>query len=129
MQAAVAEIESRRYRSRCTVLQSIAVCRDEFDPSLNSGVVLSNLGGAFERHVVRKNADGGTPQITTEARDAPGDAASLEIERCPVTLRLEGSAADENDRADCAVLLFLLEGGSKTIDASVAADHRGDCTP
>ena len=80
--------------------QSIAVCREEFEPFLDSGLVLSNLGKALERLVVRNNAEGGTPQITTEAVDAPGDAAGLEIKRCPVALRLERSAADEKNTAD-----------------------------
>ena len=70
----------------------------------------------------RENAEGGTPQIPAEALDAPDDAASLEIERCPVALRLECSAADENRRADRAIVLLLLKGGSKTIDASVAVE-------
>ena len=59
-----------------------------------------NLGEAFERLVVRENAEGGTPQISAQAFNAPDDAASLEIERRPVTLRLEGSTADENNRTD-----------------------------
>ena len=39
-----------------------------------------------------KNVEGGTPQISAEALDAPDDAASLEIERCPVALRLEAAS-------------------------------------
>ena len=62
--------------------------------------MLSNLGEAFEGLVVREDAEGGTPQISAEAFDAPDDSASHEIERCPVALRLEGSAADENYRKD-----------------------------
>ena len=67
---------------------------------MDSGVVLINVGKALERIVVRQNAEGGTPQISAEALDAPDYAASLEIERCPVALRLEVSAADENSMAD-----------------------------
>ena len=67
---------------------------------MDSGVVLNNLGEALEGLVVRENAEGSTSQIFAEAFDAPDDAASLEIERCLVALRLEGSAADENCRAD-----------------------------
>ena len=59
-----------------------------------------NLGEALERLVARKNAEGGAPQVTTEALDAPDNTANLEIERCPVILRLEGSAADGNNRAE-----------------------------
>ena len=67
---------------------------------MDSEVVLSNLGEALEGLVVRNDAEGGTPQISTEAIDASDDAASLYIERCPVALRLEGRAAKENNRAD-----------------------------
>ena len=76
------------------------VCREEFEPFLDLGVVLSNLGEALEGLVVREDAEGGTPQISAEALDASDYAASLETERCPVALRLEVSAADENNRAD-----------------------------
>ena len=48
------------------------------------------------------------------------DGASLEIERCPVTLRLEGSAAGGNSRTDRA-----LEGAYKANDASVAGEEEG----
>ena len=82
------------------VLQRLVVCREEFKPSLDSGVVLSNLGETLEGLVVREDAEGGTPQTSAEALDALNDAASLEIERCPGAIRLEGSAADENYRAD-----------------------------
>ena len=60
---------------------------------MDSGVVFNNVGEALERVVVRKNAEGGTPQISAEALDASDYAASLETERCPVALRLEVSAA------------------------------------
>lgn len=65
--------------------------------------------------------------MSTEAFDAPYDAASLEFARRPVALRLEGSAADENNRVYCTVFLFLLERGSKLRDASIAAveEERG----
>ena len=62
--------------------------------------MLSNLGEALEGLVVLEDTEGDTPQISTEAPDTPDDAASLEVEQCPVALRLEGSAADENYRAD-----------------------------
>ena len=86
--------------------------------------MLGNLGEAFVRLVVRKDAEGSTPSLSSEALDTPDDAATLEIERGPVSLRLEGSAADENNRACRAVLLLLLTCGSKTIDASVAEEER-----
>ena len=62
--------------------------------------MLSNPGEVLERLVTRKDAEGGTPQITTKALDAPDDATSLEIERCSVALILEASAADKSNRAD-----------------------------
>ena len=46
------------------------VCREELEPSLDSGVVLSNPGEALEGLVVREDADGGTPQKSAEALDA-----------------------------------------------------------
>ena len=62
--------------------------------------MLSNLDEAREGLLVREDMEGGTLQISAEVFDAPDDAASLEIERCPVALRLEGSAADDDYRAD-----------------------------
>ena len=56
--------------------------------------MLSNLGEALEGLVVLEDTEGDTPQISTEAPDTPDDAASLEVERGPVSRRLEGSAAD-----------------------------------
>lgn len=70
--------------------------------------------------VRKKNAGGGTPQLTTKELDAPNDAASLKIEQS--AHRLKGSAADANNRALRAVGLFLLERGSKTIDTSVEVE-------
>ena len=83
------------------------------------------LGDAFERLVVPKDAEGGIPQVSSETVDNPDDAASLEIERGPVSLRLEGSAADEYNKAynRRAVLLFLLKCGPKTIYARVAVEE------
>ena len=69
------------------VLQRLVVCREEFKPSLDSGVVLSNLGETLEGLVVREDAEGGTPRISVEALDVPDNAASLDVERCPVALR------------------------------------------
>ena len=62
--------------------------------------MLRKSGEAFERVVVRNVAKGGTPQISTEALNAPDDAASLEVERRPLALRLKGSTADESNRPD-----------------------------
>ena len=72
------------------------VCREEFELSLDPEVVPSNLGADLEGLVVRKDAEGRTPQISAEALGSPDDATSLEIE-CPVALRLEDSAADERE--------------------------------
>ena len=66
--------------------------------------MLSNVGEAFERLVVRKHAEGGTPKMITEAFDAPYHAVSLEINRGLMALSFKGSAAAENNRAYRAVL-------------------------
>lgn len=76
----------------------------------------------FERLVVRKYAEGCTPQITMEPLDAPDDPNCLKIERDPVALIVEGSTANVNNRANGAILLFLLEGSSETIDTCVAVE-------
>ena len=102
-QATVTEIESRRsVGAAFAVLQSIAVCREEFEPSLDSGVALSNLGEDLERLVVRKNAEGGIPQRTTEALDAPDNAVSLEIEQCPVARLLKTPGRIEPSFCSCS---------------------------
>lgn len=98
----------------------MSIRREKFKPSLDSRIVFTNLDEAFECLVVQKNAEGGTPRITTEeALDARHDAATLEIKCRPAALGLESSAAVEHYRAHRAVFLFLPECGFKPIDASI----------
>ena len=69
-----------------------------------------------------------------KALDAPDDAARFQIERGPVPLRLYGSAADEHNGANGAVILLLFEGGAGTVHTVIALEEKragvvGDVVP
>ena len=78
---------------------------------------------AFERLVVRTKSETGTPQVTTKALD-PDDAAHFQIERGPVTFRLDGSAADDHNGANGVVILLLVEGGKETVHTGIALEEK-----
>ena len=87
-----------------------------------AGVVLADLGNILKRLVVRVDEELGRPEMTAEAFDSPDDATGLEVEGCSASFVVEGGAADEDDRADGAVRLFLLEVDAKTVYADVAVE-------
>ena len=65
----------------------------------------------------------GTSQVTTKALDAPDDAARFQIERGPVTFRLDGSAADQHNGVNGVVALLLFEGGTETVHTGIAVEE------
>ena len=70
--------------------------------------------------MVGEYAELGAPKMAAKAFESPNDAAGLQIERSPMSFRVERSSADVRDGFDGTVLLLLLEGGAKPVDASVA---------
>ena len=81
-----------------------------------------DLVEAFERALVRKKSEIGTPQVTAKALDAPDDTARFKIDRGPVTFRLDSSAADEYNGADGVIILRLFKGGTETVHTSIAVE-------
>ena len=71
-----------------------------------------------------KQSETGTPQVTAKALDARDDAARFQIERCPVTLRLDGNAADESNGANGVVILLLFESGAETVHIGIAVEEK-----
>ena len=74
----------------------------------------------FQCLVVGEYTELGSPKVATEVFEIPNDAAGLQIKRSPVPFRVERSSADIRDGFYGTVLLLLLEGGAKPVDASVA---------
>lgn len=87
----VPEVRSRRYRLSCLcdtteyLANSDTMCEIRASFELR-GCALSNLVEALQLRVIQTNAEGGPPQVSTEALDTPDGAATLEIERAPVRL-------------------------------------------
>ena len=67
---------------------------EELEPSLDSGVVVPHFAHAFQCLVVREYSELGAPKVAAKAFESPDDAASLQINRCPMPLRVERSSAD-----------------------------------
>ena len=81
--------------------------------------MFGNLSNVLERFVVGVDAEIGGPEVAAERFDGPNDAPSFKVEGGPGTFVVEGGAADENDGADGAVRLLLLEHGAEAIAAGV----------
>ena len=75
---------------------------------------------AFQCLVVGEYTELCSPKVAAEAFESPNDAAGLQIKRSPMPFRVERSSVDIRDGFDGTVLLLLLEGGAKPVDASVA---------
>ena len=103
---------------------SLVVCGEESQPDLYAGGVLADLCGVLTRLVIRVDGKLGRPGMTAEAFDSPDHAAFLVIKRRLASFVVEGGAADEDDRADGAGRLFLLEGGAKPVYAGVAVEAK-----
>ena len=56
--------------------------------------MVPHFADALERLVILKDAELRAPKIATKAVDGPDNAASFQVERSPVPLGIEGSAAD-----------------------------------
>ena len=84
--------------------------------------MLADLVNILKRLVVRVDEEFGRPEMTAETFDGPDDAIGFEVEGCPASFVVEGGAADEDDRADRAARLLLLESGANTVDAGVAKE-------
>ena len=69
---------------------------------------------------VGQYAELGAPKVAVKVFESPKDAAGLQMRKNPVPFRVERSSADIRDGFYGTVLLLLLEGGAKPVDASVA---------
>ena len=78
------------------------------EPPLDSRVVVSNFSDFFQNLVNRENARLRTPKVASKALDRPYDAACFQIERRPMSFRVEGSAAYIGNGPHGAGGLFLL---------------------
>ena len=74
--------------------------------------------------MVRNNPKIGTPQVSSEALDAPGDAVRLQIERDPVTIRVDGSAAYEDNGADGVVIFLLFKDDAEPVRIGIAVEEK-----
>ena len=108
-----------------SVLQSVGVGGEEFQPALYASIVLADLGGVLERLVVGVDEELSGPEVCAEAFDGLDDATGLEIEENPGSFVVECSSADKQDEADGAVGLFLLAGGAEAVQASVTVQAEG----
>ena len=74
---------------------------------------------------MRKGAKCRVLNVAAKALDGLHNAASFQVERGPVPLGLESSAADISDGQHGAVRLLLFERSIKTVDSRVAAHAEG----
>ena len=59
--------------------------------------MVSHFADAFERLMIRKGTKLGALTIASKAFDGPDNVARFQVERSPVPLGIEGSAADVSD--------------------------------
>ena len=59
--------------------------------------MISRFVDAFERLVIREDAKLRARKVALKAFDGRGNAASFQVKRSPVPLRIEGSVADVSD--------------------------------
>ena len=84
--------------------------------------MLTDLGNVLKRLVVGVDEELDRPEMTAETFDGPDDATGFEVKGCSASFVVEGGAADEDDRVDRAVRLFLFESGAKTVDDGVPVE-------
>lgn len=78
------------------VLRSVPINRKS-SHRWTRAVLLGDFVEAFQRLVIRTNAESSTPHITAEeALVARDHAANIELEPGPLALSIEGSTADEH---------------------------------
>lgn len=70
------------------------------------------------RDVTRDNLEMGTPEILTEAFNAPNGAAGFKIKRSPMTLRFQSRPTYASDRSNRTIRLLLFKSSAKPITVS-----------
>ena len=78
------------------VLERVVECGENLEPPLDSRSEVSHFADACQRLVIRRYAKFRAPEVA-EAFNGPDNAASFQVERSPVSLGIEGSAADVSD--------------------------------
>ena len=75
------------------VLEDVVGRGEKIEPPLDARIVVSHFADAFEHLMIRKDAKLRAPK----SRRGPNNAASLQVDRGPVPLGIEGSTADVSD--------------------------------
>ena len=68
------------------VLEDVFECSDKIESPLDSRIAESQFDNAFERLVIREDANIGGPEVASKAFDGPTNAASFQVERSPAPL-------------------------------------------
>ena len=102
------------------VLEGVVKRGDKLELPLDAHVVVPHFADAFKRLMIRKYAKLRAPKVASKAFDCSHNAASFQVERSLVPLRIEGSAADISNGPHCAARLLLFERSTKIVDARVA---------
>ena len=75
--------------------------------------------------MVRKKVGLCYPNVASKTFENPDEAASFQIQRSTVSLRIHCSTTDVPDRVYWAIRLFLIESGAITIITARVAVHAG----
>ena len=79
------------------VLEGAVVRGEKLEPPLDPRIVSSHFANDFELLEIQEDAKLRAPKVASKAVDGLDSAASVNVKRSPVPLRIEGSAADERD--------------------------------
>ena len=80
------------------ILEGVVERGEKHEPAPDSRIVVSHFADTFERFVIREYTKLCAPEVTSKLFDDSENPASFQVERSPVSLRVEGSAADVTDR-------------------------------
>lgn len=108
-----------------SVFHGVGVCGEELQPAFYASTVLADIGAVINRLVVGVDQERDKPEITADALDGSDYGTGLEVEGWPVSFVIEGGAADEEDGANGAVRLFVVEGGAETVYVGLAVQAEG----
>ena len=79
--------------SSLAVLEGVVERGENVEPPLDAGIVVYHFPNALERLVIKKDAKIRAPKVASKTFDDPNNAASFQVERGPVPLGIEVSAA------------------------------------
>ena len=67
---------------------------EKLEPPPDFRIVIPHFAKAFERLLIREDVKLRAPYVASKAFDDPDNAASFQVKRGPVPIRIERSAAD-----------------------------------